>query len=249
MTKYKVLSTKKLDISLVEQAKENDIEITEQEFISVKPILSKKKFDEIMPGIISEDQNDIVFTSSNGVEAVTPYLHQGDTWYIPNWNVYCLSGKTKDSLHPFISPSRIIATADNATGLANKIIEQRVKELIFFCGNKRRNELPSLLKKAGITVQEIIVYETVEIQTIATEEIDGILFFSPGAVQSFFSINSLNKDTVCFAIGTTTAGAIADFTTNKIIVSESPSQEMMLASVKFYFENKDCYSSDADRNL
>jgi len=33
MVKYKVLSTKKLDPSLVEQAKKNNIEIIEQEFI------------------------------------------------------------------------------------------------------------------------------------------------------------------------------------------------------------------------
>ena len=49
MVKHKVLSTKKLEPSLVEQANQNGIEIIEQEFISVKPILSKEKQDEIMP--------------------------------------------------------------------------------------------------------------------------------------------------------------------------------------------------------
>jgi uroporphyrinogen-III synthase len=60
-------------------------------------------------------------------------------------------------------------------------------------------------------------------------------------VQSFFSVNHLKKSTVCFAIGKTTAESIADFTGNKIITSESPSQEMMIASVQNYFQNINCY--------
>ena len=88
-------------------------------------------------------------------------------------------------------------------------------------------------------VHEIIVYETVETPVTAIENIDGILFFSPSAVNSFFSVNQLNANTVCFAIGNTTAEAIAGFTGNKIITSEYTSQEMMLASlIKTYKTQK-----------
>jgi uroporphyrinogen-III synthase len=54
-------------------------------------------------------------------------------------------------------------------------------------------------------------------------------------------VNKLSPDTVCFAIGNTTAQAIARFTANRIITSELPSQEMMLASVFFYLQNIDQY--------
>jgi uroporphyrinogen-III synthase len=241
MARYKVLSTKKLAPSLLEQATKNDIEIIEQEAIAVQPIVSKEKRDEIMPLVLSQEPKHIVFTSSNAVETVQIYLHQGDTWIIPNWNIFCISGKTKEALYPYINPAQIIATAENAKDLAQKIIEQGVKEVVFFCGNKRKDELPEILKKSGIIVHEVIAYETLETPQIATENIDGVMFFSPSAVQSFFSINQLKKDTVCFAIGQTTADSITDFADNKVIISESPSQEMMLASVNFYFQNSNCY--------
>jgi len=231
MAKYKVLSTKKLEPSLVEQAKQHDIEIIEQEFISVTPILSKEKQHEVMPWVLSNDLHHIVFTSANAVEAIKNYLREGATWFVPNWNVFCISGKTKSSLKPYISDEKIMATAEYGKDLAQRIIECEVKEIVFFCGNKRRDELPAILKRAGVTVHEVVVYETVETPAVATNEIDAILFFSPSAVQSFFSVNQLNNNTICVAIGETTANSIKDFTKNKIITSELPNQEMMLAAL------------------
>ncbi len=241
MAKYKVLSTKKLEPSLLEQAREKDIDISEQEFISVKPILSKEKLDEVMPWIMSEDIHYVALTSASAVEALKNYLKQGATWYVPNWNIFSLSGKTKDALQPFFNKERVFAIAKNAKMLAEEISKHKVKEVVFFCGNKRRNELPAILRNAGIAVHEVVVYETVETPVAATDTIDAILFFSPSAVQSFFSVNQLKQDSICFAIGQTTADSIADYCENKIIISEFPSQETLLASVNFYFQNKACY--------
>jgi uroporphyrinogen-III synthase len=152
-----------------------------------------------------------------------------------------LSGKTKNSLNPNIKESQIIATAENASALAQKIIEHNAKEIVFFCGNKRRDELPGILKRAGIKLEEIVVYETVETPVVSTKDFDGILFFSPSAITSFFSVNRLNKNSICFAIGKTTADALKEYTNNKIIISEYPGEEMMLATVNFYFKNINCY--------
>ncbi len=230
MVKHKVLSTKKLEPLLVEQANQNGIEIIEQEFISVKPILSKEKQDEIMSWTQKEDLTTVVFTSANAVAAVKHYLPKNDAGPL-HWHVFCISGRTKNAVSTLINPEKIPATAQYGKDLAQKIIASGVKQIVFFCGNKRREELPVRLKDAGITVHEIIVYETVETPVTAIENIDAILFFSPSAVNSFFSANQLNANTVCFAIGHTTAEAIADFTCNTIITSEYTSQEMMLASL------------------
>ncbi len=173
----------------------------------------------------------VAFTSANAVETVHHYLQKNNAGQPLNWNVFCISGRTKDAVSAFIHPASIIATAEYGKDLAQKIIASGVKEIVFFCGNKRREDLPVMLKNAGITVHEIIVYETVETPVTAIENMDGILFFSPSAVNSFFSANQLNANTVCFAIGHTTADAIAGFTGNTIITSEYTSQEMMLASL------------------
>lgn len=235
--KINILSTKKLSPGIVEQAKEKCIDVIEVEFISVKSILTKEKNEEVMPVILSKAISNISFTSANAVEAIKSYLHQGDTWFVPNWNIFCLSGKTKEALTPYVHPNKIIATAENASALAQKIIENEVREIVFFCGNQRRDELPDTLRKAGITVEEIAVYETMETPHVAQNDVDGILFFSPSAVKSFFSANQVNKDVICFSIGTTTAASIKEYTDNKIITSESPTQETMLETINSYFKN------------
>ena len=241
MMKYKVLSTKKLELSLIEQAKQNGIEVIEQEFISVKGVFSKEKFKELTE-LVKSGLEHFVFTSSNAVILLDQDLYLGDTHYIIDGKIFCLSGKTKDAvLNSNHLGRNIIGEAENASSLAKKIIELKIDKVIFFCGNKRREELPLLLKNAGIKVHEMIVYETIETPTIITDDSDAILFFSPSAVQSFFSTNKLKKNTVCFAIGETTADSITTFTNNKIITSEFPSQEMMIASLNFYFQNINCY--------
>jgi uroporphyrinogen-III synthase len=242
MITYKVLSTKKISPSLITKAKQNNIEIIEQEFISIKPILTKEKYEQVMPIVSNTKVSNVVFTSANAVEAIKKYLHQGATFFVPNnWKIFCMAGKTKDFLKPNFKENQIIATAENASALAQKIIEHGTKEIVFFCGNKRRDELPEILKSAKINVEEIIVYETIETPVISTKYFDGILFFSPSAIKSFFSANQLNKKSICFALGKTTAYAIKEYTNNKIIISELPREEMMLAAVNFYFQNINCY--------
>ncbi|MFN2456573.1 MAG: uroporphyrinogen-III synthase [Chitinophagaceae bacterium] len=238
MPKHKVLSTKKLGPSLIELAKENDIEIIEQEFIQIKKIWSEEKFNEIASYFQSEY---VVFTSANAINTVNNYLLATNTLEPLPWKIYTLIGRSKDELfNTPLFPKNIIGEADNAKSLAEKIVSDRVKEIVFFCGNKKRDELPAILKDAGVKVHEVVVYETVETPQVVTDGLNAIMFFSPSAVQSFFSANELEKETVCFSIGETTAKAIRDFTDNRIIISESPSQGIMLASVNFYFQNISC---------
>lgn len=239
MMKYKILSTKKLLPSLVEQVKQNGIEIEEQEFITIIPIRKEAKLKEIAE-LAKAKKEYIVFTSSHAVNAVDNYFHEPGIFYNTDWKIFCLSGQTKEAVFDTaLLKKNIIDTGDNAGELAQKIIETGVKEIIFFCGNKRRDELPVILSRAGIIVNEVVVYETIETPVVSTTGIDGILFFSPSAVNSFFIMNKLDSQTVCFAIGQTTAKSIVDFTEdNKIIVSTSPNQEAMLTAVQTYFINE-----------
>ena len=237
--KYKVLSAKKLESSLIDQAKQNDIEIIEQEFISIKPIFSQEKLKQLKELINSGVQH-FVFTSNNAVAILKTVLQKNNL--TNSCKIFCLSGKTKGTIVGYgFHEKNIIGVAENAAALAREIIDQKIGEVIFFCGNQRRDELPEILKNAGTKVHEMIVYETIETPSMITNEFDAILFFSPSAVKSFFSVNQLKKKTICFAIGQTTADSISDFTDNKIIVSEFPNQETMIASLQNYFQNINCY--------
>jgi len=235
MAKYKVLSTKKLNPSLIEEAKKDDIEIVEQEAIKVTPILSKEKWEEIFL-VIESKKEFVVFTSSNAVFALQKYLNDYTNAHPIDLKIFSLSGKTKQSLENCKEFGTVVETADNSKELAEKIVNSRPNEVVFFCGNKRRNELPAILKAAGINVQEIEVYNTIETPVHAHTDIDALLFFSPSAVRSFFSINQLKATVVCFAIGQTTANSIADHTNNKIFISKKSSQEALLQKVITYFK-------------
>jgi uroporphyrinogen-III synthase len=238
MAMHKVLSTKKLEPSILKQAKENDIEIIEQEFISIKPVWAKETFERII-GFPNNKKFNIALTSANAVDALNSYMHAGDAFYVINWNIFCLSGKTKQAvLNAKLLEKNIVGEAANASELAKKIIEARVDEIIFFCSNKRRDELPTILQTASIKVHEVILYETTETPVSVDGNLDAVLFFSPSGVQSFFSANELNDTTVCFAIGPTTATSISTFTQNKVIASISPNQEELIEEVIEHFKQK-----------
>lgn len=61
-----------------------------------------------------------------------------------------------------------------------------LRKIVFFCGNKRLQTIPEKLANNGIAVEEVIVYETIETAANIKKQYDGILFYSPSAVQSFF---------------------------------------------------------------
>lgn len=243
MAHHTILSTKKMDPALKIAMEQKGVEVLEEEFITIKTILTMAKYQEIWPWINTTKEIAIVFTSQHAVAAVDKYLHGGDGLYVPgHWNTFCLNGATKEAAVQLLSEEQIIDTAPNATELAVKIIaSNQYKQVVFFCGNQRRDELPHLLKEAGIEVIEIAVYETIATPVLAPNNIDAVLFFSPSAVKSFFSVNTLKKDTACIAIGDTTAAALGEYTSNKVITSEAPTQQKMLDSALLYLQNIDLY--------
>jgi len=236
MGKYRVLSTKSLEPSLVEIAKQNDIEIIEQAFISIEPRRNEEIFNTILE-IAKVKKAYIVLTSANAVDALKNYVAAYDGQV--DWKVFCLSGKTKQAIQgvKFLEKN-IIGEAKDASELANKIIESGINEIVFFCGNKRRDELPSILENANIKVREVVLYETLDAGTKVDAQFDAILFFSPSGVHSFFSVNKLTSHAICFAIGATTAAAVAIFTNNETVVCLKPDPETMIEQVIQHFKEK-----------
>jgi uroporphyrinogen-III synthase len=94
------------------------------------------------------------------------------------------------------------------------------------------------LKQAGIKVHEKVVYRTMLTPQEITRSYDGIAFFSPSTVESFFSVNKMAPETVIFAIGGTTAAAVRERCDNGILVSGSPDAEMTIRRMINYFEHK-----------
>ncbi len=217
------MSTRPVDEDLVALGASSNIQIHIIPFIKTEPIESVELQQEVENTMLLKTT--VVFTSMNAVEAVNDYINE-----VPvRWNIYCIGYTTKELVEKYFGESAVAGTADNATALAQLIIEDGfTDELIFFCGDIHRKELPEVLQQAGIEVTPVIVYHTIEIPRKIIKEYDGILFFSPSAVNSFFSINTVAPHTCIFAIGKTTSETVRQYCSNELIVAKKPSKEKLI---------------------
>jgi uroporphyrinogen-III synthase len=230
MIKHKILSTKKLRQETIYKASLNNIEIDVLPFITIEPI----EDEELKTKLKSFLQQNItaVFTSKN---AVVPF-DQIVNAEVP-WKIFCIGQSTKKSVVKLFGEEKICGEAGNAADLADIILQDiEIKKVIFFCGKQRREELPEKLKAAEVELEELIVYETMETpQKISRKHYDGILFFSPSAVKSFFSLNKIKEEVQIFVIGKTTADAIRKYTNKELIIAETPSEEEVIKEVIAHF--------------
>jgi uroporphyrinogen-III synthase len=225
--KIQILSTKKISDSLVQLAADKNICIDELNFIETEECISE----EIKKRIIALSQENIpvIFTSSNAVHAVGKIVSKKT-----NWKIYCIETATKINVENIFKNSSISASAQNAETLAEKIIDEPAKQIVFFCGNLRRDLLPEKLKSHEISVEELMVYKTIGKPQTVSKKYDSILFFSPSGVKSFFAKNKL-ETTQIFAIGKTTADEVKKFSNNSVIISETPGTENLIDEVIKYF--------------
>ena len=223
-----ILSTRPLPAPLLEEAERNGIRIDIISFIHTEPVTG---LDEQLADLLDQEIT-AVFTSMNAVEAVSHHVH-----HAPNWKIFCIGDATQAAVRRHFGEDVIACTAPNASALADVIINAGVKEAVFFCGDMRRPELPDKLSSAHVSLKEIMVYRTIPTPKKIEKTYAGILFFSPSAAESFFSVNTVGPYTVLFAIGNTTGNAIKKFTSNSVITSsEAQGKEELARHAISYFK-------------
>lgn len=218
-TKRHILSTGPLPEALVHDAAARNIVLDVVPFIRTKPVVDMA----IAARIQELFQNPItaVFTSTNAVMAVAALFQSPMPWKV--YSIGHATAKTVTQL--FQIP--ISGTADNGTDLAKVIIRDNTSEVFFFCGSMRHDALPALLRQANIPVHEIVVYETVETPLPVAQDYDAILFYSPSAAHSFFSINHPGPETLLFAIGNTTKAEVRQHTAHPVVTAPKPDKEAL----------------------
>ena len=228
--KINILCTRPLPQLLINEVACKSVFIEILPFIKTESILSTQVQQEIQ--LASVEKVTVVFTSMNAVDTITSFLNG----HIPDWSIYCIGTTTGNLVKEYFGEASIAGMADDASLLATLIVEDRfVDEVIFFCGDHRRDELPALLSQQDVTVKEVIVYRTIALPHKINGAYDGILFFSPSAVQSFFQCNTVMVKTILFAIGNTTAKEIQKFSTNTIIISDAPGKENLIKKMIEFF--------------
>ncbi len=226
-----LLTTRPLAHTTLMYARDKGVMIDTISFIETNSIVNETVQESIR--LFSKKECAAVFTSMNGAEAVIDSLSVLDS--IPEWTVYTMGGITQKIVEDYFVESEVIGESKNATEVARAIIANEEQEVVFFCGNQRREELPNHLKQAGIKVNELVVYETIETPVAISKNYHGILFFSPSAVRSFFSLNQIDNATVLFAIGTTSAIEIKKFCNNRVMVAATPHKEQLAEKAIDFF--------------
>jgi len=229
--KIQILCTKKISNSLIQLAEEYNISFDELNFIKTEESVSE----EVRKRIIELSTRNIsaIFTSSNAVNAVEKIVYS-----CLQWKIYCIEPGTKKKIENAFEKALVAGTAKDATGLSEIIIKDKpVNQVVFFCGNQRRDILPDKLNANGIRVEELIVYKTIANPHLVSKNYDGILFFSPSAVKSFFSKNEIQPETILFAIGKTTAEEVKNYSNNTTIISVIPDTKTLIADVIKHFSS------------
>lgn len=255
-----VLSTRPLSPELIAEAAEKSITICVIPFIRTEAVEDVTLRQRVM--VLGKQKLVAVFTSANAVEVVARWtaangLSAGGDGQSPapsgpsaggnglsaaaarEWTIFCMGTATRKLVSHYFGEGVIADTADSAQALAGKIMDTRgAGDLFFFCGDLRREELPALLRQARFRVNELVVYRTNTTPSVVQRSYEGVVFFSPSAVESFFSMNGVKAGTVLFAIGRTTAAAIQGFSGNPVVVAERPDAAVLIRQVTEYFQIK-----------
>jgi uroporphyrinogen-III synthase len=225
-----ILSTGPLDKEIISKSFQLDILIDVVPFIETQPVepaLLKK-----IIGPLAQQHALVVVSSGNAVEAMAAAMEES-----PQWTFYCIGKSTAEKIKKHFPASTIAATTNYAKELVEEIAESGVnQEMIFFCGDLRRDELPDQLRARGIALKEVVVYETRLTPQKLDKQYEGILFFSPSAVKSYFSLNTAGEETVLFAIGTTTAESIQSYTNNHTEIAGTPDKAALVDKAIKYFK-------------
>jgi len=218
--RYTILSTTSLPFERIEAVPET-IEINVVPFIKIIPRPSV----ELKPLIaeFAAEKQIVVFTSAHAVKLVSECLK-----YKPDWKIYCIRNETRIAVINWFGSESIVKYASNAMSLSACMIADGIKDALFFCGDQRLDILPENLKNHGVRLTEFIVYETRLTPVRLEEQPNAILFFSPTAVRSFFSMNELSPDTRVFAMGKITAAALEQYTALPIIISSESDKAFVL---------------------
>jgi uroporphyrinogen-III synthase len=170
----------------------------------------------------------IIFTSANAVQAVEARkqeLAQGAGATMKRPRVGAIGPATADAAENAGYSVDYVAMNHSGAGLAKELKDQLDGQSVFLPRSDRANaDLPATLRRNGAVVTDVVAYKTLapsetdreRVKDSLKNGVDGILFFSPSAVQNFLELlgkerlAALQGRAVMVAIGPTTAGALSE---------------------------------------
>ena len=220
--KIRILSTKKLLPNQKQFLLNANFCLVEADFIKI----------DFQKNEIESKYDYLIFTSQNAVNSI---LSNENFEYLKEKKCFCVGKKTKVLLEQ--NGFQVLQAFDYVEGLTPfLIINYSQNTFTFFSGNLRQDTLPVALQKEGIIFEEKQVYTTSLTPKKINSQADGILFFSPSAVQSYLIENTISNE-ICFCIGKTTAKEVKKTTKNVVIANQPTVENVIIQSIN-YFKNE-----------
>jgi len=188
----------------------------------------------------------IVFTSTSGVEGFRRRLDalSLDARILNHVRIAAVGPATGDALRTIGLRADLIPGHHDGHSLAQAIIDQDEIDgtrILHPRGDRALAEVAERLAAAGATVDEPIVYRTVDADVddrtaaILRGGVDGWVFASPSAVRRAAALSLVESDAVVACIGETTAGAAREIGFRVDVVPESATTAALTDAIIRHF--------------
>ena len=188
----------------------------------------KVRSNRIAPKVVKDVIQNVIITSKNGVEALLDNFTKEELNFK---NIFCVGRRTKKMIQQKIGP--VNHTEKNAERLAEYLSkEMKGNSVTYFCSDLRLDTLSKILTENKIEVNEVEAYKTMYSPELVSESIDGVMFYSPSAVNSYLQKNTTDK--VAFCIGASTAKEAQKYF-EKVEVAQIPTVESVIELVNLHY--------------
>ncbi len=228
----KILVTRELDELSANLAKKMGLEVEVNPVIRIEFHADTKA----LAAQINEMEYDAVaFTSQNAVRAFSEILWK-EKIKVPQVKFYAIGDSTARHLS-LLEVEPLIPQKNDAVELAQLILQDKnIQRVLFPCAEHHLEDLPEWLSRNKVEVNEMICYTTILLKNkIDVNGIEALVFMSPSAVKSFFSVNKEINGLPCFTIGRTTAEETKRWTDNPVIIADKPDVQAVFEKVSEYF--------------
>ncbi len=225
-------------------------EVVEIPMIEILPLPVKKEFNEMIQHI--QKYPIIIFSSSNGVELFFEKIleKKQDARVLHNSKIICVGTATEKRLKSFGVIADWIPEKFNQNGVLKYFENNNFKndEILMIGAKNHREDLVKSLNKIKIKVKYFPIYKTsfprssapkIEMLFKRNESIDLIVFFSPSAVEGFFSHLPHGRypiKKIKFAVvGPTTLEKLKQYTSNVPICSLTATTDSLIYEIQKYF--------------
>ena len=221
----RLMVTKNISLSFKERLLQQGYSVVDIPLIEIKPIAFELK---------EVDQN-VIFTSQNAVRILLQ-KQQPNQDLLKDKKCFCVGEKVKSLLGK--NGQKVVKMAQNASELAHFLVKNHKKDSFsFFCGQQRRSEIETSLNQCKMDLDIHEVYKTTYTSKYFENFFDGILFFSPSAVSSYFIKNTWPESAHGFCIGSSTSKTLSKFTSN-FSTAKNPTENQLLNIIHKYYVEK-----------